>query len=1248
MIDFEDNLAKYEEKPFKAIYSDSVTIPILPGNLVEVTCDITEKKNIKLLLDTGATVSILNVNVLMDSVIIDSSRIMDIQGIFNNTNKTIGEVVATILFNGVPKQCEFQVISSKHPMNVDGILGMDFLKNKAVIDLNKMKCELNNISRTSKMEQWNKGEMILRKMGFEGNTGLGKELQGIKEPIPFTLKFGREGFGSKESNWVKLVQRESTENEIDRLLSIDVSDNTNSYCKHFVEEKDTTTNVSNNSKKIILNPRSECIVSLPTHVKGDHLCHSEEVQHKVYVANSVVRPMNGLINVSIINSNAESVEIYNFRPKLEPLHNFRVFSYNNSNGNTQRNNSQYGSRWQRFLLLIQELNLPSNLSSQELDSLKSIFYNYANIFHLPGDKLSYTNVTKFKLPLQDENKIVHRKQYRLPEVYRNEIQTQIDKLLKDDIIEPSISPYNNPILLVPKKGVDDDGSKKYRLCVDFRELNKIAKPFSFPLPRIEDILDRLGKSNYFTTLDLSQGFHQVLIDKSDREKTAFTSSFGHYQYKRCPFGLKTIPGFFQSLLNGILTGLQGVKCFVYLDDVVVFGRNLEEHNSKLIDIFDRLESANLKLNPKKCKFLQKEILYLGHVCSKEGVRPDSKLLEAVKKFPVPRNIKQLQSFLGLANYYRKFIVNFSKIAHPLHRLLSKDKKFQWDKESDEAFEKLKFALISPPVLAYPQFNKPFQIICDASGFGLGAILEQEGKVISYASRSLLPAEKRWSATELELNAIVFGCKTFSCYVLGSRVTIFTDHMPLRGFLRVKDTSARIVRLLQKLAQFDYEIIYKKGKENQNADCLSRIPNTETCLAVTRSMNNNQSSTDKQKMIVVNSPQTVSKSHNSVSNVEDEEDKYETVDEDEYETVDEEEYENVDEEDDSCDNILDPKEQWAILKAYHDSPFGGHFGVSKTYNKIKRRFKWKGLKKDVGAYVKKCKKCQQNKIGRRIKMPLILTDVSKKPFDKVYVDIVGPLPISSNGNKYILSMLDDLTRFVEFVPLPNQLAETVARALYEEILCRYTIPKNIVTDNGTNFECSVFKALCRLLGVSKLRTTPYHPQGNVVERQHSSLGNYLRNFVEGHPTDWDIFLRTAAHAYNNTPHSSTGFAPIELLFGFVSEIPTNLKRKPEPVYTWDKYVSELKYKLQTSFTLARENLLKNKLVAKKRHDSTIRPVDLAVNDKVLLKNETRTSKLSPVWIGPFEVITVHSNHNVTIKKRGKPIRVHIDRLKRFYE
>lgn len=300
-----------------------------------------------------------------------------------------------------------------------------------------------------------------------------------------------------------------------------------------------------------------------------------------------------------------------------------------------------------------------------------------------------------------------------------------------------------------------------------------------------------------------------------------------------------------------------------------------------------------------------------------------------------------------------------------------------------------------------------------------------------------------------------------------------------------------------------------------------------------------------------------------------------------------------------------------------------------------------MKDDIAEFIKRCEKCQLAKAGRRTRMPLIITDISLKPFDKIYIDIVGPLPLTiPNGNKFILSMVDYLTKFVEFVAIPDQQANTVARALFEEILCRYNIPKILVSDNGTNFTSNILKQLCKILGVQHIRTSAYHPQSNAVERQHSTLGNYLRCFVDLNPTNWDNFIRTASHSYNNTIHVSTGYSPMELLFGFSSEIPTNLKRKVEPMYNYDCYHHELRNKLQKSFEIARRNLEKAKINSKRYYDRAlnVNPMTFHIGDECMILNPARKSKLENPW-QRCQIVEVHNTENVTVLLKDKLRKVH---------
>ncbi|XP_048515544.1 uncharacterized protein LOC125502056 [Athalia rosae] len=357
---------------------------------------------------------------------------------------------------------------------------------------------------------------------------------------------------------------------------------------------------------------------------------------------------------------------------------------------------------------------------------------------------------------------------------------------------------------------------------------------AYPLPNITDILDQLGSAKYFSVFDLASGFHQIKMAREDAEKTAFSTPFGHYQFERMPFGLKNAPATFQRLMDRVLTGLQGIEMFVYLDDIVIYASSLHEHTRKFNLLIDRLRSANLKLQPDKCEFLRKEVNYLGHIISEEGLKPDPKKLDAVKNFPIPKNPKNVKQFLGLAGYYRRFIQNFSKIAKPLTELLKKDKNFNWTEKQANAFAILRDKLCEKPILQYPDFNKPFIVTTDASGTAVGAVLSQ-GQIgqdlpIAYTSRLLNKAEQNYSTTEKVLLAMVYAVKHFRPYLYGKTFTLVTDHRPLTWLQSLKDPSSRLARWKVHLMDYQFNIQYKPGRINANADALSRNPVVDETFA----------------------------------------------------------------------------------------------------------------------------------------------------------------------------------------------------------------------------------------------------------------------------------------------------------------------------------------------------------------------------------------------------------------------------------
>ncbi|KAL6417766.1 hypothetical protein ACFW04_014363 [Cataglyphis niger] len=550
--------------------------------------------------------------------------------------------------------------------------------------------------------------------------------------------------------------------------------------------------------------------------------------YDVYLGDAVVTNRDGIAYAGIINSSekARTIAI----PTVELLEVEKFFS-EDTNLENNKNNKVFAATAishtdkREKTQIINNLLRLSHLNEEESSHVSRLIDRHQDLFHLPGSKLGFTSVIKHKIATSDEQPI-NTKQYRFPPVHKEEIEKQIKELLENDVIKPSESPYNSPLWIVPKKA-DSKGNKRWRMVIDYRALNEKTIGDAYPLPNITEILDQLGSAKYFSVFDLASGFHQIPMHESHAGKTAFSTPHGHYEFNRMPFGLKNAPATFQRLMDQVLSGLQGNELFVYLDDIVLYASSLKEHEVKFNKLAERLKKANLKLQPDKCEFLRKEVGYLGHIISDQGVKPDPAKIQAVKEFPTPRNAKNIKQFLGLAGYYRRFIPNFSKTARPLTNLLKKEEPFVWKKEQESAFVQLREALCTEPILQYPDFTKPFVVTTDASGHAIGGILSQGpiGKdlPISYTSRLLNAAEKNYSTIEKELLAIVYCVNYFRPYLYGRKFDLVTDHKPLIWLHSVKDPTSRLVRWRLKLAEYEYEVKYKAGKINANADALSRNP-----------------------------------------------------------------------------------------------------------------------------------------------------------------------------------------------------------------------------------------------------------------------------------------------------------------------------------------------------------------------------------------------------------------------------------------
>lgn len=476
-----------------------------------------------------------------------------------------------------------------------------------------------------------------------------------------------------------------------------------------------------------------------------------------------------------------------------------------------------------------------HLNPEERANLESLCAQYADVFYIDGEPLTFTNQIKHSIRTTDELP-VYTKTYRYPFVHRQEVQDQITKMLDQGIIRPSQSAWSSPIWVVPKKA-DASGQVKWRIVIDFRKVNEKTIDDKYPIPNINDILDKLGNCHYFTTLDLASGFYQVEMDPADIHKTAFNVEHGHFEFLRMPMGLKNSPSTFQRVMDNVLRDLQNVICLVYLDDIIVFSVSLQEHMVNLERVFKRLRESNFKIQMDKSEFLKLETSYLGHVISKDGIKPNPDKIAAIQKFPIPKTATEIKRFLGLLGYYRKFIPDFARIIKPMTQCLKKGSKITFnDPKYIDCFEKCKSLLTNDPILQYPDFSKDFVLTTDASNFAIGAVLSQgpigHDKPIAYASRTLNSTEINYSVIEKELLAMVWATKYFRPYLFGRKFKIVTDHKPLQWVMSLKEPGSRLTRWRLKLSEYNFTTVYKQGKQNTNADALSRIEiNNEDAMSI---------------------------------------------------------------------------------------------------------------------------------------------------------------------------------------------------------------------------------------------------------------------------------------------------------------------------------------------------------------------------------------------------------------------------------
>lgn len=859
--------------------------------------------------------------------------------------------------------------------------------------------------------------------------------------------------------------------------------------------------------------------------------------------------------------------------------------------------------------------LSPDLSKEQARDLHRLLLTYSDIFDFPNRPLGRTSAVKHRIDTGDSRPI-YRRPYRVSHAERAVIQREVDEMLKKDIIEPSCSPWASPVVLVKKK----DGT--WRFCVDYRHLNKITKKDVYPLPRIDDALDCLYGAQYFSSIDLRSGYWQISIDDLDKEKTAFITPDGLYQFKVMPFGLCNAPATFERMMDSLLRGFKWSTCLCYLDDVIVFSSSFAAHLTHLSDILALFRQAGLQLNSSKCHFGQRRIKILGHLVDAQGVQPDPDKVKAVKHFPVPRSTADVRSFVGLCSYFRRFIKGFADIARPLTDLLKKDATFSWGPEQAAAFATLISRLTSSPVLAHFDVSAPTEVRTDASGHGIGAILSQRqagcDRVIAYASRLLSASERNYSITERECLALVWAVAKFRPYLYGRPFSVITDHHALCWLASLKDPTGRLGRWALRLQDYSYSVIYKSGRLHQDADCLSRypvdppdtVPATKHCILSLSDFPNigNEQRRDASLRSIIET--LISTPHARSARM------FQLKDGILYRR-------NL--RPDGPELLLAIPEHLRldVLQQLHDLTTAGHLGVSRTYDRIRRRFFWPGLYRSVRQYVRSCDLCQRRKTPNTYPAGLLQPlDIPSEPFFRVGLDLLGPFPQSTSGNKWIAVATDYATRYAITRALPTSCATDVADFLLHDVILLHGAPRQLLTDRGRSFLSQVIADILRSCSTQHKLTTAYHPQTNgLTERLNRTITDMLSMYVSADHRDWDVALPYVTFAYNSSRHDTAGYSPFYLLFGREPALPLDTVL-PAPVFTSD-YARTAIARADHARQVARARLCSSQVSQKSLYDSRHQARQFTPGSLVLLWSPSRRvglcEKLLSRYSGPYRIL-----------------------------